>query len=84
MPETGSFFPSLFQIPHPEDGERKIHLNGWMEMKRLPSVPQAIFPRIKSGRPLVLSVDFVRITLFHLTISLKRGFKGFSSPVKGK
>ena len=32
MPETGFFFPGPFHIPHPENGERKNHLNGWMDL----------------------------------------------------
>jgi hypothetical protein len=84
MPETGFFFPDPFHIPHPEDGELKIHLNGWMEMERKSSVPQAVFLRTKSGCPAILSVDSERLAHSHLTISLKRGFKGFSCPVKGQ
>jgi hypothetical protein len=75
MPETGFFFPGLLLIPHPEDGERKIHLNGWMGGAS--SAPQAIFSRIKSGCSSILSVDFFRIAHFHLTISPKRESKDF-------
>jgi hypothetical protein len=84
MPETGFFFPDPFHIPHPEDGERNFHLNGWMEMECTSSAPQAVFLRTKSGCPAILSVDSVGLAHFHLTISLKRGFKGFSYPVKGQ
>jgi hypothetical protein len=69
MPETGSFFTSLFHIPHPEDGERKIHLNGWVEVERTSSALQTIFLRLKSGLPSILSVDSLRIAQSHLTIS---------------
>jgi hypothetical protein len=75
MPETGFFFPGLFHIPHPEDGERKIHLDGWMEMERMLSASKACF--MSSGRPLILSVDSSWIAHFNLSISLNRGSKDF-------
>jgi len=48
MPETGFFFPGPFHIPHPEDGARKIHLNGWLDLERTTSAQQAIPLRIKA------------------------------------
>lgn len=84
MPETGFFFPGPFHIPHPENGERKNHLNGWMDMERTTSILQAIPLRIKSGCSAILSVDSVRVAHSNLTLSSKRRFKGFSCPVKGK
>jgi len=57
MPETGFFFPGPFDIPHPEDGEQKIHLNGWMEMECTITAMIAIPLRTISGCPSTLSVD---------------------------
>jgi hypothetical protein len=84
MPETGFFFPDLFHIPHPEDGEQKIHLNGWMERRCSSSTPQAVSQRIKSGCPSNLRIESVWVAHSNLTISLEKGFKGFFCPVKGK
>ena len=61
MPETGFFFPGPFHIPHPEDGARKIHLNGWLDLERTTSAQQAIPLRIKADWPSTLSIDSVRV-----------------------
>jgi hypothetical protein len=84
MPKTGFFFPGTFHIPHPEDGERKIYLNGCMDTERTSSVPQASFLRIKSGGPSTLGADSVWVAHSHLMFSSERRFKGFSCSMKGK
>jgi len=84
MSKTGFFFPGPFHIPHPEDGERKNHLIGWLDLECTTSAQQTLPLPIKSGCPSILSIDSVRVAHSHLTLSSERRFKGFSRPVKGK
>jgi hypothetical protein len=60
MPETVFF---LCPFPHPQDGAPIIHLNGWTDMQRPTSPPQAIFEGIKSGIPSILGFDFINTLL---------------------
>jgi hypothetical protein len=84
MPETGFFFPGPFHIPQPEDGERRIHLDGWMDLELTTSALQANPLRIKSGCPTTLNVDSVWVVDWNslgAMAFLLTGFLSLSSAV---